>query len=78
MRKEVSATITFEKTPSRADMIKALADKFSTSEENVRIKGIKGNFGSKKFNVEANVYSDTKERHLVELKKKKDSKEAKK
>ncbi len=73
-RKEVSAFINSEKSPSREEVIKLLSEKFSSSPDKIRIKKINGKFGSKKFNIEASVYSSAEERSTVELKRKKEGK----
>jgi len=72
MRKEISASITSEKSPSREEVIKLLSEKFSSSPEKIKVKTIKGKFGSKTFNIEANVYSSSEEKGHIELKKKKE------
>ena len=71
-RKEIKGIAESEVTPSRKEVIKVLAEKFKIPEENIKIKGIHGKFGSKKFNVEANIYSSKEEKDLIELKKKKE------
>lgn len=73
-RKEIKAIVHSDKSPSREEISKLLADKFSTKNANVKIKRITGNFGSKTFSVEANVYSSIDIKELIETKKKKDSK----
>ena len=71
-RKEVKGSIHFEKSPSRGEISKALSEKFSIPLANVKIKKIHGNFGSKTFNIEANLYHSKEESDAVELKKKKE------
>ncbi|MEK6847631.1 MAG: hypothetical protein AABX50_00725 [Nanoarchaeota archaeon] len=72
-RKEIKATISSEITPSRAHILELLSKKFSVSPENIKIKGIKGNFGIGDFNIKANIYSSAKEKNIVEVKKKKEA-----
>ncbi|MBU2503944.1 MAG: hypothetical protein KJ879_02735, partial [Nanoarchaeota archaeon] len=72
-RKEVAGTIESEITPSRVDTLKALSEKFKVLEGNIKIKGINGKFGSKTFQIEANIYSSEEEKDKTELKKKKDA-----
>lgn len=71
-RKEVKATVTSEITPSRVHILELLSKKFSAPSENIKIKGIKGNFGKKDFSIEANIYSSAEEKNIVEIKKKKE------
>lgn len=77
-RKEVAGTIEADTTPSREQVLKVLAAKFSVPEENVKIKGIHGKFGSKTFDVQANIYSSVEEKDSVEIKKKKEAEAEKK
>lgn len=72
-RKEVKATVISEITPSRANILEILSKKFNTSAENIKIKGIHGNFGKKDFSIEANIYSSAEEKNIVEIKKKKET-----
>lgn len=73
-RKEVKAVIESEITPSRTNILELLSKKFSVSPEHIKIIGIKGSFGVKSFNIEANIYSSEGEKDAVELKKKKEGK----
>lgn len=72
-RKEIKAVIESEKTPSRAQVLELLSKKFSASPESIKILGIKGSFGVKKFSIEANIYQSKEEKEMVELKKKKET-----
>ena len=71
-RKEITASVKSESSPKREDVMVALAEKYSTEVDNVKIKGIKGNFGSNEYKVKANIYSSKEEKENVEGKKKKD------
>lgn len=71
-RKEILGVLESEITPSRLEALKVISEKFKVPEENIKIKGIKGKFGSKVFNIEANVYSSKENKDLTELKKKKE------
>lgn len=71
-RKEITASVKSESSPKREDVIEELAKKYSTELDNIKIKGIKGNFGSNEYKVEANIYSTKEERDDTEGKKKKD------
>ena len=71
-RKEIKGFMETEKTPSRSELIKIISENLSVPAENIKIKSIKGKFGSKKFNIEANIYSSEKDKNEVEIKKKKE------
>lgn len=71
-RKEIKAVIESEKTPNRTQVLELLSKKFSASPESIKILGIKGSFGVKKFGIEANIYQSKEEKEMVELKKKKE------
>jgi len=75
-RREIYGNIKANSTPSRIEVTKALAEKFSTSEENIKIKKIEGKFGAQTFDVEANIYTSKENKDKVEIKKKKDEKVA--
>ena len=72
-RKEIKAVLESEITPSRSHVLELLSKKFEVSPENIKIKGIKGNFGVKRFSIEANIYHSKEEKNIVELKKKKET-----
>ena len=72
-RKEVEVFIDWEKCPSREEVSKILSEKFSVPLVGIKIKKILGNFGSKTFTIEANLYSSKENKDSVELKKKKDA-----
>jgi len=72
-RREIKAVISSEITPSRNVILELLSKKFNIPIENIKIKGIKGNFGVNNFNIEANIYSSSQEKDLIELKKKKET-----
>ena len=61
-----------EITPSRSHILELLSKKFETPKENIKIRGIRGNFGIKNFTIEANIYNSREEKDVVELKKKKE------
>ncbi len=71
-RKEIKGVVESKVTPSRQDVAKLLAEKFSVPSENIKIKGITGKFGTRIFDIEANIYSSKEEKDSIELKKKKD------
>ena len=51
-----------------------VAKEFSTSNENVKIKKIKGRFGSTNFTVTANIYNSKEDKEKIEPKSKKEKK----
>ncbi len=71
-RKEVKFTIDAEITPSHADTRKFISEKFSTPEENIRVKNILGKFGSKNFTISAHIYESEKDKLDTEGESKKD------
>ena len=73
-RTEVELSLDSETTPSREDVKKIIAEKFSSNSENVSVKRIYGKFGYKIFKVSASVYASEKDKDETELKKKKDIK----
>ena len=75
-RREIKGTVEAEITPSRAEILIALAKKFSVPEENIKIKGIRSRYGSKVFNIESNLYSSKDEKDAVEIQKKKEQPKA--
>ena len=74
-RKEIEISIETEVTPKIKEAEEFISKKVSTSPENVKIKKIKGQFGSKEFIINANVYSTKEEKEKVESKSKKIKKE---
>ena len=76
-RKEITADLESTIAPSRSHVSELISKKFSTPQENVKIKSIHGKFGTQRFTITANVYSSKMAKDSIELKKKKDSKEKK-
>jgi len=70
-RKEVQFSIEAEVTPSNSEVEKLISEKFSTQEENIKIKKIEGKFGSKVFKVNANIYNSKQDKEDTEPKQKK-------
>ena len=66
-RQELSLELESEKNPGFAEVRKQIAEKVGKPEENIDVLRVKGNFGKRKFNVEAYVY-DSKE-DLEKMKK---------
>ena len=70
-RKEVTATVTFDKaTPSNADVAKELAAKMSSDVSAVVIKKIAGGFGAHIAAVHAYVYASAEQKAKIEPKMK--------
>jgi len=55
-------------TPSRSEMIKQVAKKYSTKPENVIIKHVYSQFGSTKTKIIVNIYSDSEKMKAFEHK----------
>lgn len=71
-RNELELSIEADTTPKTDETESMIAKEFSTNEENVKIKKIKGKFGSKKFIITANVYHSKEEKDNIEPKSKKE------
>lgn len=71
-RKEIEAKIDAEITPSHEEVKKLISEKFSVPIENIKIKNIIGKFGSKTFDVFANIYASKEDKDKIELKKKRE------
>ena len=72
-RKEIIAALESETTPSRSHVLELLSKNFSVPMENIKIKSVKGKFGTRNFTIEANIYNSAKDKDAIELKKKKES-----
>ena len=70
-RKEIAASITNNVVPSTMDVEKLLSEKYSTPAENIQVKKILGKFGSKSFEITANIYNTKKDKNQTEVKTKK-------
>jgi ribosomal protein S24E len=73
-RKEVELNIDTGASIKTNEAEEFVAKQFSSSAENVKIKKIKGKFGSTKFIVTANIYSSKEEKDKIETKTKKEKK----
>ena len=71
-RKEIEGEIKAEVTPSRAEVRKILSEKYSVPEETIKIRTIKGAYGSRTFLLVANIYKSKQDKDKVEQVKKKD------
>ena len=77
-RKEIQADIKSESTPSKTEVAKVLAEKFSVPEEAIKIVDIQGKFGEQVFKLNANIYSSKEEKDKVEIKTKQEKEAEKK
>lgn len=71
-RKEIKIKVESIINPSRKQVMDFLVSKYSVQLENIKIKFIKGNFGSRIFDIEAKIYNSKDEKELIEVKKKKE------
>ncbi len=71
-RKELKGVIHADSPPSRLELAKFLAEKYSVPADAVKVLLIKANFGIKEFKMSANVYSTKEQRDKVELMSKKE------
>ena len=69
-RKEVEGKILADSNPSNNEAAALLAKKLSVSEDAIKIKGVYGKFGTKEFQVKANVYKSKEEKNKIERKTK--------
>jgi ribosomal protein S24E len=76
-RKEVEIKTELDITPKTSEAEEMISKKFSSNIENVRIKKIKGKFGSNNFVITANIYHSKEDKDKVEPKSKKDKGEKK-
>jgi ribosomal protein S24E len=74
-RKEIVVSIETEITPKIKEAEEFISKKVSTNPENIKIKRIHGQFGSKEFIINANIYSTKEEKEKIESKLKKVKKE---
>lgn len=77
-RKEIEANIETNVTPKINDAEELISKKFSTTPENIKIKRMKGKFGSNIFIIDANIYSSKEDKDKTEPKTKKEKEAEKK
>ncbi len=77
-RKEIKSEINSDSTPSTQEILKALSEKFSVPEDAIKVKGIHGKYGSKTFEITANVYSSIEDKEKTEVKTKQEKESEKK
>jgi len=74
-RKEITAVFEEKIMPNKDDVKKIISEKFSSNEENIKIKKIGGKFGSGTFKINANIYKSKSDMDNTEPKSKKVKKE---
>lgn len=77
-RKEILIEVTSNTNPTKQEILKILAEKFSVPEENIKLNGIYGNFGTSVFSVYANIYDSIADKDSTEIKTKKEKEAEKK
>jgi ribosomal protein S24E len=77
-RKEVEAKVEANITPKNEEALKLVSDKYSVPQDNVKIKGIYGSFGSQEFRVLAHVYKTKEDLEKTEVKTKQEKEAEKK
>jgi ribosomal protein S24E len=77
-RLEVVATVEAKITPNHEEVEALISKEFKTAVENIKLKGIKGRFGSHTFTITANIYNSEREKNALELKKKWETERVKK
>ena len=71
-RKEIEISIETNIAPRLSETEAFVAKEFSTNHENVKIKKIKGRFGSNNFIITANIYHSKEDKDKIEPKSKKE------
>ncbi len=66
-RKEVVIAVESSSSPKITEVQQAISEKYSMPAENITIKSIKGNFGSKQFLIIANIYSSKEDKDKTEV-----------
>lgn len=72
-RKEIEISIESDITPKKQEIEKLISEKFSSQVENIKVKKILGRFGSRIFNILANIYSSKENKDNIEPKSKKET-----
>jgi ribosomal protein S24E len=73
-RKEIEVNIESDVAPKMKEAEEFIAKEFSSHAENVKIKKIKGRFGSNNFVIFASVYHSKEDKDKIEPKSKKEKK----
>ncbi len=69
-RREIKFSVTAKSTPNHEEIEKFISEKFKLPVENIKLKQIKGEFGSNVFVIKANLYSSMEDKENIENKKK--------
>lgn len=69
-RKEVEVIVETHSSLKVSEAEQMLAEKYSSSPENIKVKKIAGKFGSKKFLITANIYHTKEDKEKIEQKAK--------
>lgn len=77
-RRELQAIIVSDISPSNKEVITLLSKEFSVPEGGIKLKGIYGKFGSREFQIKANIYKSKEEKDKIERKTKKEVENEKK
>jgi ribosomal protein S24E len=70
-RKEIEGTIHTKVAPSKVEVAKELATRYSVSEENIVVDTIEGRFGAQEFILVAQIYESKEAKDATETKTKK-------
>jgi ribosomal protein S24E len=73
-RKELVVSINTNVSPKISEAEAFIAKEFSSNAENVKVRKIKGRFGSTNFVITANIYSSKEDKDKIETKTKKEKK----
>lgn len=69
-RREIKFKIDSESNPGYEGAKKVVTEKLKVPHENIAIKFVKNNFGTKEFTIEAFIYHSIKDKELIEPKPK--------
>jgi ribosomal protein S24E len=69
-RREIEVNVRMNISPKIKEAEDLIGKEFSANPENVKIKKVKGRFGSKSFVITANIYSSKEEKDKIEKKTK--------
>jgi len=75
-RKEVEVSVEKDVAPKMQEASEFIAKEFSSHADHVKIKKIKGRFGSNKFIISASIYHSKDDKDNIEPKSKKEKKAA--
>jgi ribosomal protein S24E len=70
-RKEIEGTLLSEAAPSKVEVTKMLAEKYSSPEDTIIVETIEGRFGSQEFIIVAKIYKSKEILNSTETKTKK-------